>query len=440
MIRSIKFSFIIFLGLFFSGCVGTNKQNPSQNNAKNHQGYELSKSEHNELDQQIQTYIDHHKISGVVAMLAKDGHIIYEQQLGMQDIANGIHMQENTLFRLASLTKPIVSVAALMLIEQGKLKLEDPLYKYIPAFKDVKVYIDSKTTEELKYPVTLKHALTHTIGNGSAFGNGNSPVHKMVAAHDFSHVNTLEEFINELLTFPLSAQPGTVFTYGYSTDVVARVVEVVSGEDIESFLQQNLFTPLKMTDTFFELPKNKASRLGPAYTSKENSLKEVVPAGHNPNRFGRGASGLVSSANDYMRFAQMLLNKGKLEGEQILRPETIDLMTRNHLPKELIPVTIMNIPIINSGFGLGLGIILGDPSEWKSNPNVNMSTTANFPGGSFYWLGAYNDNFWVDPTHQIAGVVMTQSVDVGKIGLFQEFYQIFYQNYYDRSNSREFVR
>lgn len=387
------------------------------------------------LDASTEAYLDEQRLSGVVSVIAHRGKIIYRSAQGYADVDAQIPMRENTLFRLASLTKPVTSVAAMILVEQGKLSLNDPISKYLPAFANVKVYVDESTREALEKPITIKNLLMHTAGISSG-GLGSTPVDKMVQAHDFSHANgSLEEFIDELSTFPLVHQPGASFTYGYSTDVLARVIEVVSGQKIEDFMKAHIFEPLNMEDTFFSIPENKKSRLGPAYSARSGELEAVIPAGTNTTTFGRGASGLVSTAPDYLRFAQMLLNDGILAGVRILKPETVLLMHTNQLPEELIPLTVLGIPIHNNGFGLGFAVVAGDPAKWTPSPEYNMSTVGNLPATSFYWLGAFNDNFWIDPTHHLVGIVMTQSVDIGKIGVFQDFYQTLYRGIYQPEKS-----
>ncbi len=387
------------------------------------------------LDASTQAYLDQQRLSGTVSLLAHQGEIIYQSAQGYADIEAQTPMQENTLFRLASLTKPVTSVAAMILVEQGKLSLNDPISKYLPAFANLKVYVDESTREALEKPITIKNLLMHTAGISSG-GLGSTPVDKMVQAHDFSHANgSLEAFINELSTFPLVHQPGAAFTYGYSTDVLARVIEVVSGQNIEDFMKTHIFEPLNMEDTFFSIPENKKSRLGPAYSTRSGKLEAVIPAGTNTTKFGRGASGLVSTAPDYLRFAQMLLNDGILDGVRILKPETVQLMHTNQLPENLMPLTVLGIPIHNNGFGLGFAVVAGDPAQWIPSPEYNMSTVGNLPATSYYWLGAFNDNFWIDPTHNLVGIVMTQSVDIGKIGVFQDFYQALYRGIYQNEKS-----
>ncbi|GJM31564.1 MAG: serine hydrolase [Saprospiraceae bacterium] len=392
----------------------------------------------NRLNQAIQPYLDEKRLSGVVAMVAHEGKLIYTSEQGYADVQKLVPMQQNTLFRLASLTKPITSVATMILVDRGKLALDDQVSKYLPSFAKLKVYVDESTLEPLETPVTIRHLLMHTSGLGSGF-LGNTPVDLMIRAHDFSKADaSLEAFIDELATFPLVHQPGASFTYGFSTDVLARIIEVISGQSIEAFMKANIFDPLKMEDTFFSIPEAKKSRLGPAYTATGENLKEVVPAGHNPAKYGRGNSGLIATAPDYLRFAQMLLNGGTLEGVKILSAKTVELMHTDQLPKSIFPISIMGTPILNNGFGLGFAVVDGNPAEWQPSSEYSVSTMGNLPATSFYWLGAYNDSFWIDPTHDLIGVVMTQSIDVGKIAVFQDFYQALYKGIYGDGNKATF--
>lgn len=378
------------------------------------------------MDAIIEKYIDNSFLSGTIARVQQNNKVVYNKLAGFQDLGNHIPMQENTLFRLASFTKTITSVAAMQLVEKGLMHLDDPLYKFIPEFKDVKVYKDQDTTIGLIRPITIKHLLMHHSGIGTPFEN--EPADILIKNHNFSGISTLDEFVKELAKIPFAHQPGDSFSYGYSTDVLGRVIEIASGESLSDYVDEHILRPLKMFNTFYFISEEKKTRLGPVYRMSASGLEVAIPAGINNLRFARGATGLISSTDDFLRFASMMLNNGELDGIRILKPETAQLMHTNQLPSDQLPLTVGGAKMLNNGFGLGFAVVMSEPSEWQPLNEYNMSTIANLPGGCYYWLGAFNNSFWIDPNNSLVGIVMTQSVDVGKIAVFQEFYQEFYQS------------
>lgn len=409
----------IFLVLLLIGC-STNKSSLHNEESL------LDAKTIAKMDALIEKYADNNFLSGVIARIQQNNKVIYNKYAGYQDLENQIPMQENTLFRLASFTKTITSVAAMQLVEKELMRLDDPLYKFIPEFKDVKVYNGPGETVDLIRPITIKHLLMHHSGIGTPFEN--EPADILVKNHDFSEVNSLDSFVKEFTKIPLAHQPGESFSYGYSTDILARVIEIVSGESLSDYVDEHILKPLKMDDTSYSITDQKRSRLGPAYRIGNAGLEVVIPAGTYDVPFARGATGLTSTTHDYLRFATMMLNNGELDGIKILKPETAQLMHTNQLPTEQLPLTIGGTKMHNNGFGLGFAIVMNSPKKWKPLNEYNMSTIANLPGGCYYWLGAFNNSFWIDPNNNLVGIVMTQSVDVGKVAIFQEFYQEFYKS------------
>jgi CubicO group peptidase (beta-lactamase class C family) len=360
--------------------------------------------------------VEKKQITGGVALVARRGKVIHLSTAGSQDIENKTPMTDGAIFRIASMSKPITSVAIMQLVEDGKLKLTDPLSKYVPEFKDMKVAVpspDGKSFETVKAEreITIHDLLTHTSGityrimakphvgklyeeAGVCDGLVESPV-------------SLAENVRKIAKLPLVCQPGSAWEYGLSTDVLGHVVEVVSGQSLEVFMRERIFTPLKMNDTCFNLARDKHSRLVSLYTiqegksfrkvgSKAVSTGSFVYSGTVPtradNQYFSGGAGLVSTAGDYFRFGQMMMNGGELDGARVLKAETVAAMTKNQIGK----ITIMPD---NSQMGYGFGVLSQEAKKAQNDPSGV---------GTFGWGGAYGTYFWVDPKNQVVGVVMAQ--------------------------------
>jgi CubicO group peptidase (beta-lactamase class C family) len=301
------------------------------------------------------------------------------------------------------MTKPITSVAVMMLYEEGHFQLDDPVSKFIPEFKNVKVFV--RKTEagfELAGPkreITIRDLLTHT--SGLAYGmDKDTPVEEMYKEADlFRFDETLEKMIQRLVKLPLANQPGSRWRYSIATDVLGYLVEVVSGKRFDVFLEERIFGPLGMEDTGFYVPDEKIGRFAAMYRPEEKGgLKrdDKVEWGtfSKSTRLLSGGGGLVSTASDYMRFAQMLLNKGELDGTRLLGRKTVELMTANHLPDELIRQGNMT-----KGYGFGLGFaVLMDVAQSESLGSE----------GEYMWGGAASTGFWIDPEEGLIGILMTQ--------------------------------
>ena len=373
----------------------------------------------------MQGYVDDGNIAGFLTAVARRGKIVHFETIGMQDIENNKPMAADTLFRIHSMSKPITSVAVMMLYEEGHFQLDTPISKFIPEFKNMKVYNEEQTQiSDAKNAVTVKHLLTHTAG--IIYGWGGQPADKRFReARIFAPGTTLADMAQKLSTVPLVHEPGEEWTYGVSTDLLGYLVEVVSGMPFEEFLQTRLFTPLGMVDTAFSVPLEKLDRFAALYQRSSKGGKDkqkkmddakgkekATKGAKNPKMklervekdppiqngeirfFPGGGGGLVSTASDYMRFCQMLLNSGELEGVRILKQETVELMRAPHH---------------DNWFGLGFAIV---PDKKESTDHKEPSDTPESIG-SYSWGGAAGTAFWVDPQKELIGLLMTQIGDVG---------------------------
>ncbi len=355
--------------------------------------------------------VDEGQLAGTVMLLAKNGKT-WVDAYGMQNIEENVAMQSNTLFRLASMTKPIVSVAVMTLVEEGKMTLEDPVDRYIPDFQKVRV-AGLDTMAPLERSLTIRDLLTHTGGITSEFdpSPAGAACRKTFREH---RPASLAELVGMVTELPLAHQPGEGWTYSLSTDVLAYIVEIVSGKPIAVFLKEKLFNPLKMGDTGFEVSADKVNRLASVYGADDQGklqLKEA-PANSpcvNGKNFPRGNGGLVSTAGDYLRFCTMLLNKGELDGVRILKPETVQEMMRNQLPPDMAPLT-KGLPAICYGFGYGFGV-------------QTEKVVAGSPGDCL-WPGAYMTYFFIDPGHNGIGIFMTQVTDFSKMPFLVAFHSL----------------
>ena len=368
----------------------------------------------------MQGYVEKHGFSGFSTMLAQHGKIIHFEQVGWQDRETQTPMSADTIFRLYSMTKPIVCTAFMTLYEEACFRLSDPVAKFIPAFAKLRVLAGNKEADyqevDCHRPVTIVDLLTHTSGLTYHFLE-DSPVSIQYLESQLGKADqTLEEMIDQLARFPLAFQPGTRWQYSVGIDVIARLIEVISGQKLQQFLRERIFEPLKMADTGFSVPAEKLARLATVYglpdvaTSTLSTIAQAYERGYNERidveathpatnttSFARGGFGLFSTTGDYMRFAQMLLNRGQLEGVRILAPKIVDLMHMNHVPKSLLPWEIGGPPSMGYGFGLGSRVLL------------NVAESA-LPGsiGEFGWGGAAKTYYWIDPQEELIGILMAQ--------------------------------
>ena len=346
------------------------------------------------------------KIPGAVVLIQQHGKPVFFESFGVRDVATKAPMTEDTIFRLYSMSKPVTSVAAMMLVDDGKLALDDPLAKYIPAFADVKVAAETRggdgkpvlTTEPLKRPITIEDLLRHTSGITYGF-YGDSAVRKLYADSDlFAGDIDNAQFVERLARLPLAEQPETVWDYGHSTDVLGRVVEVVSGKSLFAFEKERLLDPLGMRDTAFHLAHN-GQRARVAEPLPEDRFTYPVAGLADPilpRRWESGGAGMIGTIGDYARFAQMLLNGGELEGRRYLKRETVVLMTSDHIgPDTGIARDGLYFPGNDSGFGLGFAV------RTKASPPLTS--------GEYRWDGVGGTFFFIDPGDDMFAVVMMQS-------------------------------
>lgn len=333
------------------------------------------------------------EFAGVIATVARNGKVAYFENAGFADLGAKRPMRDDTIFRIFSMTKPITSAAVMMLYEEGKFLLDDPVSKYIPAFANVKVLAeeggDPAHLVALKRPVTVHHLLTHTSGLNNASGYRAAGVRE----------GTLRQMAEKMASVPLSHQPGEAWRYGSSIDLLGALVEIWSGQPFDVFLEQRMFKPLGMNDTAFYVPAEKLDRLAASYQLNEQGILQAAERRGDPTSKPTqplGGSGLYSTAGDYLRFCQMLLNGGELDGARLLAPATVDFMFLNHVPPSLIPP---GGPNNRKGYGFGLGgAVLLDPA-------ASETLSAK---GEFNWGGAAGTYFWIDRANKLIGLWMVQ--------------------------------
>jgi len=356
----------------------------------------------------MQREVDQKQLAGIVTILARHGKVVEERTYGKKDIASGAPMTKDTIVRIFSMTKPVAGVAMMILYEEGKWHPLDPVSKYIPEFAHLKVFkgVDDSGNmilEDPVHPPTMHELMTHTAGFTYGFF-GDTPVDKMYRDQQVWQSQSLQEMIDKLAKIPLLYQPGTRWVYSASMDIQGYIVEKLSGQSLPDFMQQHIFGPLAMKDTGFFVPKEKRNRFATLYASGQNG--ELSAPGATATDYvtqpsmPSGGGGMVSTAQDYLRFAQMLLNGGELEGVRILAPATVELMTSNHLAASLMTGEFSIGPaIMRPGLGWGYDCAV------YTNP---LEADAPVGKGTFFWLGAADTWFWVDPTNELIFVGMTQ--------------------------------
>lgn len=356
----------------------------------------------------LQAFVDSGELAGIVALTSRRGEIVQAEAIGWCDIETNEPMRSDTLFRIASMTKPITSVAALMLVEQGKLRLDDPISRWIPELADVRVLADPAgpldRTVPLRRSITVEDLLTHRSGIAYAFFSEGPLKQAYEQALGDPAMNRLtpDEWLAALGTLPLAYQPGDRFHYGHSTEVLGFLIGRVEGKPLRQVLQERIFAPLGMTDTDFWLPPEKRGRLASLYGYNEQTgrLSKVEPVMYDePPAYTPGGGGLISSAADYHRFARMLLGGGALDGVRLLRPQTVRLMQTNRLTDAQRQVPFAGMPLWQKcGFGLGLSIA-EDPID---NPYACGAP------GSITWPGIFGTWWQADPVHDLVMIYLIQ--------------------------------
>ncbi|MBE0615862.1 MAG: beta-lactamase family protein [Burkholderiales bacterium] len=357
-------------------------------------------------------------IPGAVASIARHGKLAYLESFGFRDREKKLPMATDSIFRIASMTKPLVSVAIMMLAEEGRVRLVNPVSTYLPELKDLQVGVEvtgalgepELKLEPARREMSVQDLLRHT--SGLTYGQfGDSLVKKAYReANVFDPRQTTAEFVTKLSRLPLQHQPGEVWDYSMSTDVLGRVVEVISGMDLAEFIAARITDPLGMKDTGFSLTTEQAARVAEPQIDPATGTRPPMPRDLTQRpRFLSGGGGMVSTAPDYLRFAQMLLNRGELGGVRIVSRKSLALMTSDHLPPgvrfsaDTYPRFEESAPMPEFGQGFGLGFCVR--KETGRNP---------VPGsvGDFYWSGVYGSYFWVDPQEQLIAVLMLCSPDL----------------------------
>ncbi len=371
-----------------------------------------------QLSQVLDGYAKDGRIAGGVAMVVRRGKVVYVHTYGKRDREANSPMSEDTIFRIASQSKALTSVAVMILQEEGKLVISDPVSKYLPEFANSTVAVPKDgggyDIVKAKRPITIRNLLTHT--SGVSYGTGPAKdkweAAKVTGWYFADRDEPIGETVKRIAALPMDAHPGEKFIYGYSTDILGAMIEKVSGQPLDHFLTRRIFEPLGMRDTGFYLPQAKASRLAAVYSAKDGKIDRAPDPGlgvgqgaylTGPRKSLSGGAGLLSTARDYARFLQMMANGGELDGKRILSRKTVELMTSDHLGS-------IKYDRDGQGFGLGFSIVkdvgtYGSPSS----------------AGEFGWGGAYHSNYWVDPKEHLVVVYMTQLIpatgidDYGKL-------------------------
>jgi CubicO group peptidase (beta-lactamase class C family) len=361
-------------------------------------------------------YVTPGKLAGTLTMIARHGDIAHVGLTGHADKERGTAMAADTIFRIYSMTKPITSVALMMLVEEGKIALEDPVHRYIPEWRNLAVFVAGThrtgfQTTPVKRPMQVVDLLRHTAGLTYGF-QLRSNVDAAYRAHKIGEIEkagTLKDMIDALAKMPLEFSPGDAWNYSVATDVCGWLVEVVSGQKFEDFLRDRLFTPLGMVDTGFHVREGQGHRFASCYQPTRDGGIEVQDDAASssflsPSGFISGGGGLVSTAHDYLRFCSMLLNGGTLEGQRYISRKTLSLMTANHLPGGA-SVADMSKSLFSEAAYEGIGFGLGFATT------LNAAQTL-MPGsdGDYFWGGAASTFFWIDPAEDLIGIFMTQLI------------------------------
>jgi CubicO group peptidase (beta-lactamase class C family) len=348
--------------------------------------------------------VEQGRLAGAVTMVARHGKVVEFDAAGKRDIGANSPMQKDSIFRIYSMSKPITGVAMMILFEEGKWQLNDPVSKYIPEFANLKVYgtdaHNNVVMKEQAHPMTMVELMSHTGGLTYGFFSS-TPVDKMqVEADVLNPNNSLDEFIKRVAKLPLNSQPGSEWHYSISVDIQGYIVQKLSGMPFEEFLDKRIFKPLGMVDTAFYVPKEKLGRFAQFYNYDKDGKMQVVGVKELLNHdfaakpaLPSGGGGLVSTASDYMRFCEMLRNGGELDGTRILSPLTVELMRTNVLPP--------TIPVVSPGTGFGLDFaVYIDP----------VAAGGYYAKGSYFWGGAAGTWFWIDPVNDLIVIGMIQQV------------------------------
>jgi CubicO group peptidase (beta-lactamase class C family) len=373
----------------------------------------------------MEHFVESGELAGVQTLIARDGKVVHFDQVGKLNLETGERLQEDSLFRIYSMTKPIASTAAMILYEEGYFQLNDPVEKYLPEFKGAQVLMDGQLVDT-NHPFTIRELMSHTAG--LTYGIfGNTPVDQKYQAAIWEkglgfkeNIKDLDDLVDVMGTLPLQYQPGEQWVYSLSVDVLGALIERVADQPLDEFLAERIFKPLGMVDTFFQVPKHKLRRFGTLHMrSQDNQLMvvdkpETSPYANKVTLFSAGG-GLVSTSMDYLRYSQMMLNGGELNGVRIISPTTVDLMTRNQLGLG-VKTGFGELPGVEGtlGFGLGFGVATAPPK------------TGSGSVGEYTWGGAAGTVFWIDPKENLVAILMVQMMQ-NPIDLRAKFKTLTYQ-------------
>jgi len=370
------------------------------------------------IDDFFQRFVDDKQIAGAVTLVARHGKIVHHSAVGYNYREQNIPMTTNAIFFLASMTKPIVSTALMMLFEEGRFRLDDPISNWLPEYANHQVLMDQGPVRTLMpeaRPVTIRHVLTHTSGlTLDAANAGLSAEDLRWVTNEGESFATLDERISRAAIIPGTMHPGDHWQYGVSTDYVAVLVERISGQSIDDFLRERIFEPLEMYDTFYNVPRDKVDRVAAVYRPGENGEAELQRALQysEPTTYFPGIAGLYGTSSDYIRFAQMIANGGEFNGVRLLGRMTVDLMISNHTDDK-------DIYIRGPGYGFGLGFgVLIDPTKSYDT----LST------GSYGWGGAYGTLYYADPVEDVIGLMFIQLPGHGPMNIRQRFTNVVSQS------------
>jgi CubicO group peptidase (beta-lactamase class C family) len=387
-----------------------------------------------ELDRLLAGHVDTGSLPGYLLSVARAGRVARLTTYGSRDRAAGLPVRADTLWRIYSMTKPVTSVAAMVLVEQGLLSLDDPLERHLPAFAEPRVHVAGEgpamRTRPARGPILVRHLLSHTAGLTFAFHHAHpvDALYREAGLHaSVLPGGDLADTCDAYARLPLQFEPGSRWNYSVATNVLSRVIEVVSGQPLDVFVTERVLAPLRMTDTGFWIDGEQAGRLAELYGDGDDGALEVVPGTpvRERPRFLSGSGGLVASAGDYHRFMEMLRRRGELDGVRLLRPATVDLMTRSQLP-DGADIRGFGVPVhdepANAGVGFGLGFsVVVDPSRTQSPSSP----------GTFGWKGVATTVFWVDPVRDLTVQFMTQVRPRRSRMLFPELRRLVHESVVD---------
>ena len=393
----------LFILLLLTG-VFSNAQSDFEISSPESQGFSSEKL--TLLNQAMHSFVDDNELSAIQTAIVKNGKLIHFDSYGSSDISENDPLEEDDIFRIASMTKPIVSIGLMMLYEEGKFSLNDPVYKYIPEFKNLTIK-KRKKVKPVKNHVKIIDLLRHSAGLNF---KGPEDYRKVINMN-------LEEYTKESVKEPLRFEPGTTWWYSSSTDICGYLIEILSGQKLDVYLKDKIFDPLKMNDTSFELPKNKLDRLTTLYVVGEK--KELVSFDNKSNSpfkdkvtLLNGSGGLLSTTKDYLKFSVMLLNNGSIGGEQILKKSTLDLMKQDHSLGLKYKKLVFGK---KKGFGLGFEVVKEEDTKFGSK-------------GTFGWGGMFGTYFRADPKQNMVYIYMTQSFETYRLKLADKFRAMVYES------------